>query len=148
MSVSSGVTILSTSGSAPSAGMPVVGGPPGPTGAQGPAGPAGAQGPVGPTGAQGPAGKFPLQTFQVARAAKPILVQNGGTWSAFRAGYDGGEDAIDGSHEAFEAGSPAPLGGILSSMISSYMQQALGMSAGATASAVTAIYLAALGVTP
>ena len=56
-----------------------------------------------------------IRAWQVATAAAPVLVAAGGSWSAFLSTIN--LDATDGSPQAVQGGTPAPVGGKLSGLL-------------------------------
>ena len=95
-----------------------------------------------------PLKQLPVRTAQVTRAARPVLVTAGGTFSGFLASL-GGPDATDGSWEAVYVESYAPVGGILATKLLAYLQAApMSLSASAAAAQVAAIWATALSIAP
>lgn len=93
-------------------------------------------------------GQDRIRAWQVIRAARPIIAATGGSWSDLLARQAGGPDATDGSFEAVQGGTPAPLGGVLSTMILTYLVTALGQSSTQAQAALASIYASAPLVIP
>ncbi len=152
-------------------------GPVGAVGAQGATGAVGPQGALGPAGpapttaqmqaavqplvgaASGIAGldatsRLPvaqdlLRAWQVVRAARTALVNAGGSWSGFLSSNGASNaDATDGSYESVQGGTPAPTNGVLSGLLSTYLQSVCGQTQAQATSSLQTIWANAASLTP
>ena len=84
--------------------------------------------------------------WQIRRAARPAIVALGGDMGAFLAMF-GDVGALDGTGEADEGATPAPVGGIVYATLSTYLQR-LGLQGADLTAQLAAIWAAAVAVTP
>ncbi len=90
-----------------------------------------------------------LRAWQVVRAARTVLVNAGGSWSGFLSSNGAGNaDATDGSYESVQGGTPAPVGGVLSGLLSTYLQNVCGQTQAQATQALQAIWANAASLTP
>ena len=89
-----------------------------------------------------------IRAWQVIRAAQPLLVSAGGTLAMFMAGISSDPDANTANYVALQGGTPAPPGGILASLLTTYLVTTLSQSSGQAAATLSAIWSAAAAITP